>query len=137
MVARSQGANEAAKRGALALAVRSIGTDNEPIAHTGAMRYELGLPRIPAFAVSLPDAERMAALHAQGKSLRLQFTLQAQSDIETTTQNVIGQIPGTDLAEEVVLISAHLDSWDLGRGALDDGAGIAIFSATTAGLRWR
>ncbi len=132
VVARSQGANEAAKRGALAVAIRSIGTDSERIAHTGAMRYELGLPRVPAFAVSVPDAERMAALHADGKTLRLQFTLEAQSDVETTTQNVIGEIPGSDLADEVVLISGHLDSWDLGRGAVDDGAGVAIVSAAAA-----
>lgn len=133
VVARSQGAVEAAKRGALAVGIRSIGTDNERIAHTGAMRYELGLPRIPAFAVSVPDADRIAALHATGRTLRIQFTLDAQSDIETTTQNVIAEVPGTDLAHEIVLIGGHLDSWDLGRGAVDDGAGCAITSAA-AGL---
>ncbi len=132
VVARSQGAVEAAKRGALAVGIRSIGTDNERIAHTGAMRYELGLPRIPAFAVSVPDADRIAALHATGRTLRMQFTLDAQSDVETTTQNVIAEVPGTDLANEVVLIGGHLDSWDLGRGAIDDGAGCAITSAAAA-----
>jgi carboxypeptidase Q len=132
VVARSQGAIEAAKRGALAVGIRSIGTDIERIAHTGAMRYELGLPRIPAFAVSVPDANRIAALQASGRALRLQFTLDAQSDVETTTQNVIAEVPGTDLADEIVLISGHLDSWDLGRGAIDDGAGCAIASAAGA-----
>jgi carboxypeptidase Q len=134
VVARSQGAIEAAKRGALAVAIRSIGTDIERIAHTGAMRYELGLPRIPAFAVSVPDAERIAALHATGRTLRLHFTLDAQSDIETTTQNVIAEVPGTDLADEIVQIGGHLDSWDLVRGVIDDGAGCAIASAAGAVL---
>ncbi len=132
VVARSQGAVEAAKRGALALAIRSIGTDNERIAHTGAMRYELGVPRVPAFAVSVPDADRIAALNATGRTLRLQFKLDAKSDVETTTQNVIAEIPGTELPEEIVLISGHLDSWDLGRGAVDDGAGCAISAAAAA-----
>lgn len=127
--ARSQGAVEAAKRGAVALAIRSIGTDNERIAHTGAMRYELGQPQIPAFAVSVPDAERMAALHAGGATLRLHFALAARSGVEVVTHNVIGEVPGTDLADEIVLLGAHLDSWDLGVGALDDGAGVAIVSA--------
>ena len=127
--ARSQGAVEAAKRGALALAIRSIGTDRERIAHTGAMRYELGQPQIPAFAVSVPDAERIAALHAGGATLRLQFTLAARSGVEAVTHNVIAELPGSDLADEIVLLGAHLDSWDLGVGALDDGAGVAIVSA--------
>lgn len=130
--ARSQGAIEAAKRGALAVGIRSIGTDNERIAHTGAMRYELGLPRVPAFAVSVPDADRIAALNATGRTLRMQFTLDAQSDVETSTQNVIAEVPGTDLAHEIVLIGGHLDSWDIGRGAVDDGAGCAITSAAAA-----
>ena len=138
--ARWSGAVEAARRGALALAIRSIGTSSaatgERIAHTGAMRYEIGVPRIPAFAVSVPDADRLAALNAQGQTLRLQLSLQAQSDVDATTHNVIGEVPGTDLAHEIVLISAHLDSWDLGQGALDDGAGVAIVTAA-AGLLQR
>jgi hypothetical protein len=134
--ARSQGAVEAAKRGAVALAIRSIGTANERIAHTGAMRYELGQPQIPAFAVSVPDADRIALLHASNAPLRLHFTLAARSGVEVVTHNVIGELPGTDLAEEIVLLGAHLDSWDLGVGALDDGAGVAIVSAA-AGVMQR
>lgn len=135
VVARSNGAIEAGKRGALALGIRSIGTANERIAHTGAMRYELGLPRIPAFAVSVPDADRLAALHTDGKTLRLQLHLQAHSGVEATTHNVIAEVPGGDLAHEIVLIGAHLDSWDLGAGALDDGAGVAIVTAAAALLQ--
>jgi len=80
----------------------------------------------------VPDANRIGALVATGRTLRLQFTLDAQSDVETTTQNVIAEVPGTDLADEIVLISGHLDSWDLGLGAIDDGAGCAIASAAGA-----
>ncbi len=127
--ARFSGAVEASRRGAVALAIRSIGTDRDRIAHTGAMGYDLTVPRIPAFAVSVPDAELMARLNARGETLRLQFTLEARSDVEATTHNVIAEIPGTDLAEEIVLLGAHLDSWDVGQGALDDGAGVAIVSA--------
>ncbi len=136
VVARALGPVEAARRGALALAIRSIGTDNDPIAHTGATRYEIGVPRIPAFAISVPDADRLAALQSQvqadGKSLRLQFTLASKSDVEATTQNVIGEVPGTDLAHEIVAIGGHLDSWDLGVGAVDDGAGVSITAAAAA-----
>jgi hypothetical protein len=136
VVARAQGPVEAARRGAVALAIRSIGTDNDPIAHTGATRYEIGVPRIPAFAVSVPDANRLAALQSQveagGKPLRLHFTLASRSDVEATTANVIGEIPGTDLANEIVCIGGHLDSWDLGVGAVDDGAGVSITAAAAA-----
>jgi hypothetical protein len=139
VAARGLGAIVAARRGAVALGIRSIGTsgarDGEPVAHTGAMRYELGLPRIPAFAVSVPDADRLAALHGEGKTLRLKLQLQARGDVEATTHNVIAEVPGGDLAHEIVLISAHLDSWDLGVGALDDGAGVAIVTAAAALLR--
>ncbi len=133
--ARVNGASEAAKRGALAFGLRSIGTDRERIAHTGAMAYEIGVPRIPAFAVSVPDADTVAALHAAGQTLRLRVALQAQSDVDATTHNVIGEVAGTDLADEIVLIGAHLDSWDLGVGAVDDGAGVAIVTAAAALLQ--
>jgi hypothetical protein len=132
VAARGQGAVEAARRGAIAVGIRSIGTDRAPIAHTGAMRYDLSVPQIPAFAMSVPDAERVAALHADGKALRLRLNLQARSDVDALTHNVIAEVPGTDLADEIVLIGGHLDSWDLGRGAQDDGAGCTISAAAAA-----
>ncbi len=136
VAARINGAAEAGKRGALALGIRSIGTDRERIAHTGAMNYDIGVPRIPAFAISVPDADALAALHAQGQTLRLQLQLQSRSGVDTQSHNVIGEVTGTDLAHEIVLIGAHLDSWDLGPGAVDDGAGVAIVTAA-AGLLQR
>ncbi len=130
VAARSQGPIEAARRGALALGIRSIGTDRAPIAHTGATRYDLSLPRIPAFAISVPDAELLAEqVAAGGPALRLQLRLAARSDVDASTHNVLAEVPGTDLKDEIVLIGAHLDSWDLGQGAQDDGAGVAIVSA--------
>ena len=130
--ARGNGAVEAAKRGALAMGLRSIGTDRERIAHTGAMRYVIDVPRIPAFAVSVPDAERMAALQTQGRPLRMRLLMSNQTDVAARTLNVIAEVQGSDLAHEIVLISAHLDSWDLGQGAVDDGAGVAIVTSAAA-----
>lgn len=129
VAARSAGAVEAARRGAVAVAIRSIGTDHDRIAHTGAMRYEPQVAQIPAFAVSVPDADLIARLHGRGLVPRLQVSLQSQGGIAATSHNVIAEVPGTDLAEQVVLIGAHLDSWDVGHGALDDGAGVAIVTA--------
>ncbi len=142
VLARIAGAVEAARRGAVAVAIRSIGTDADRVAHTGAMRYDPQVAQIPAFAVSVPDADFIARLYAQqqaqrhsqqnpggGAPLRLRFILQARRDVAATTHNVIAEVPGSDLADEIVLISAHLDSWDLGQGALDDAAGVGIVSA--------
>jgi carboxypeptidase Q len=139
---RVTGASEAAKRGALALAIRSVGTSSNRIAHTGAMRYDIALPRLPAFAVSTPDADLIAGLQtqaqaqaqaqAQSKLLRLHFTLDAREGVEVVTHNLIAEIKGSELPDEVVLIGAHIDSWDLGQGALDDGAGVAIVMAAAA-----
>jgi hypothetical protein len=134
--ARINGAVEAARRGALAMGIRSIGTDRARVAHTGAMNYVVDVPRIPAFAISVPDADALAALHAQGQTLRLRLHLQSQVDDKAQSQNVLCEVLGTDLAHEIVLISAHLDSWDLGPGAQDDGAGVAIVTAA-AGLLQR
>jgi hypothetical protein len=139
--ARLNGAVEAARRGALALAIRSVGTSGTSgaagtggaaVAHTGAMRYDLSVPRIPAFAVSVPDADHIAALVAAGRTPRLQFTLQARSGVVASTANVVAEVPGGDLADEIVLLSAHLDSWDVGQGALDDASGVGIVSAAAA-----
>lgn len=132
--ARVNGAIEAARRGAVAVGIRSIGTDRTRIAHTGAMRYDLQVPRIPAFAVSVPDAERIAELHAAGRPMRLRVKMDNRSDVEATTHNLIAEVSGSDLAHEIVQIGAHLDSWDLGQGAIDDGAGIAIVSAAAAAI---
>ncbi|WP_284616868.1 M20/M25/M40 family metallo-hydrolase [Aquabacterium humicola] len=138
VAARSIGAIEAARRGALAVAIRSIGTDRDRLPHTGAMRYDPAVPAIPAVAVSVPDAELIARLAAHPMSasrpLKMHLTLQAEGGVPVTTHNVIAEVPGTDLADEVVLIGAHLDSWDLGTGAIDDGAGVGIVVAAAKAI---
>lgn len=134
VLARVAGAVEAARRGAVAVAIRSIGTDRDRIAHTGALRYDPQVAQIPALAVSVPDAELIARLHARGQAMRLALHLQATPGVAAITHNVIGEVPGTDLAREVVLIGAHLDSWDVGQGALDNGAGVGIVLSAAKAL---
>jgi len=126
--ARLNGAIEAGKRGALAVAIRSIGTELDRFAHTGAMRYDEAVPKLPAIAVSVPDANLITRLQQRGRPPRLQIVLQARR-VDATSHNVIAEVPGTDLAQEIVLLGAHLDSWDVGQGAVDDGAGVGIVSA--------
>lgn len=134
VAARTGGAVEAGKRGAVAVAIRSIGTDHDAIAHTGGMRYDPQVKPIPSLAVSIPDAERIAAWQAAGKPLRMEMKIAPTSIVEVPSANVVGEIPGTDLANEVVLVGAHLDSWDITPGALDDGAGVGIALATGRAL---
>lgn len=123
---RVQGASIAANLGAVALVVRSVGTSDERFAHTGGMRYDVNAPRIPAFSLSNPDADTLSRQLKTNKQLRLRLKSTAREMPPTWSANVIGEIPGTDRADEIVLLGAHLDSWDLGQGALDDGAGVAI-----------
>jgi hypothetical protein len=134
--ARFIGAVEAARRGALAFGVRSIGTERSPVAHTGTMRYEIGVPRIPAFAVSAMDADVIAQQASNANTVRLNLRMDNRSDVDATTHNVLAEVPGHgEQAHEIVLIGAHLDSWDLGPGAQDNAAGVAIVSAAAAHIQ--
>jgi carboxypeptidase Q len=126
VVVRGSGPARAGKLGAVAVLVRSIGTDGNRLPHTGATRYEAGGPRVPAAALSGPDADLLAAELATGKSVRFRLRLGARTLADAQSANVIGEIPGRERPEEIVLLGCHLDSWDLGTGALDDGAGCAI-----------
>jgi carboxypeptidase Q len=123
---RGRGAIAAAKLGAAGVIIRSIGTDESRAPHTGAMRYDEKVPKIPAAALSVPDADMLHRIVAQGKPVRFKMTLGAKSFPDADGANVIGDVPGSGAPDEVVLLGAHLDSWDLGQGALDDGAGCAI-----------
>jgi carboxypeptidase Q len=130
--ARGTGAVEAAKKGAKALLIRSIGTDRDRLAHTGTMRYVEGTPRIPAAALSNPDADLLSRMIQRGQSVRLRLDIVAGMRGEYTSYNVIGDIIGSERPDEFVVIGGHLDSWDLGTGAIDDGAGVAITMAAGA-----
>jgi len=122
---RRRGPSEAAKRGAVAYLLRSLGTDNHRLPHTGALNYEDGTPRIPAAALAIPDADRLERLALQG-SVRIRLLLTPTVRESAPSWNVVGEIKGGERPDEIVLIGGHLDSWDLGTGATDDGAGVAI-----------
>ncbi|HBL29623.1 MAG TPA: peptidase M28 family protein [Acidobacteria bacterium] len=123
---RGRGALVAGKLGAAALLLRSVGTDNNRTPHTGAMRYEEGQPKIPAAALSNPDADLLEAQLASGKPVRVRLKLGSRRLPDEESANVIGEIPGREKPEEIVLLGCHLDSWFPGTGAVDDGAGCAI-----------
>lgn len=127
--ARWVGASIAAQKGALASVIKSVGTDYHRNPHTGGTRVVDGM--IPAGALSLPDAanlERMVQ-RAAGRPLMMKLTLTPQNIGQTESGNVVGEIIGRDPALPPVLLACHLDSWDLGTGAIDDGAGCAIIAA--------
>ena len=126
---RVSGAAQAAKLGAKAVIIRSVGTDNSRFAHTGVMRYEEDVAKIPAGAISTADADNLEAMFESQQDIILSLNMQAKEAGWQTSYNVIGEFTGTERPDEVVLISAHLDSWDEGTGALDDGAGVGIVTA--------
>jgi hypothetical protein len=123
--ARTQSASIAAKKGAVAVVVRSVGTAPDRAPHTGALRYVDGIAKIPAAALGVADAELLHRELERGPvKLRLVLTPQELSPVDGF--NVVGEVPGSSSPSEIVLLGAHLDSWELGMGALDDGAGCAI-----------
>ena len=133
VAARRSGASEAAKKGALGLLIRSIGTDSDRMPHTGLMQYADGVVKIPAAALANPDADLLSNMLRRGKPVRVQLDIDAGwTGTSKTAYNVIGEIRGREKPNEVVVIGGHLDSWDLGTGAIDDGAGVAITMAAGA-----
>jgi carboxypeptidase Q len=135
VAARVDGAHEAAQRGAVAFMMRSAGTDNHRIVHTGTVRYTAGRVPIPAFAVSNPDADQIERLAALGETVRVRLVSGASYRSDAHSQNVVADVRGSDRAQEVVLLGAHLDSWDQGTGAIDDGTGTAIIIAAAKLIR--
>ncbi|WP_028920093.1 M28 family peptidase [Pseudoxanthomonas suwonensis] len=136
---RSKGPSAAIRKGAIGFLMRSAGTDSHRVPHTGITRFDDGLTPVPSAALSIPDAEQLARLVARGP-VKLRLAIDAGWNGTYTSQNVIGEITGSSRPQEVVLISGHLDSWDLGTGAIDDAAGIGISMAAAkliAGLPQR
>jgi hypothetical protein len=133
-VAARSGASEASGKGAVALLIRSIGTDNDRMPHTGMQRYAEGAVKVPAAALSNPDADLLVNMLKRGKPVRVRLDIDVGFTGKTVhAWNVIGEMRGRGkLADEVVVIGGHLDSWDLGTGAIDDGAGVAISMAAGA-----
>ena len=128
---RSRGPSAAIRAGAGAFVMRSAGTSNHRNPHTGITRFDDGLTPIPSAALSAPDADQLARLVALGEPVRIRVALDCGWDGTANSFNVIGEITGSHrkLRGEVVVIGGHLDSWDLGTGAVDDGAGVAITMA--------
>lgn len=132
---RRQGPNLAAKRGAAAFIIRSIGTDSHRNPHTGNTNWDEDVKPIPAAAVSNPDADLIERADARSPgNLRIDLLLTPRFIGEQESGNVIAEVPGSDPAAGIVLIGGHLDSWDLGTGALDDGAGVAITAAAAKAI---
>ncbi len=132
VVYRSHGPSAAARQGALACLIRSVGGADYRLPHTGMTDYAKDAPKIPAGAVTAEDADLIANLVPQGPvKMKLVLTPQTLPDIESA--NVIADIKGSEHPEQVIIVSGHLDSWDLGTGAIDDGAGVAV-SMETANL---
>ena len=125
---RGDGPSAAARAGAVGVLIRSIGTDRNRLPHTGGLTYAEDAGRIPAAALSVPDAELLARIVEEGHPVRVRFTLGCGDGPPAESANVVGEVPGRSPARrgEIVLLGAHLDSWDLGTGAIDDGAGCAI-----------
>ena len=123
---RGNSASEGAKKGALAVIIRSLGLAIDKHPHTGSMRYEEDIDQIPAAAISTFDAELIAEYIALHPTQNLEFVLEmdCRKLEDKTSYNVIGEIPGTSSPDKIITIGGHLDSWDTGEGAHDDGAGV-------------
>src|SRR5437870_1823402 len=122
---RGDGPSAAARQVAVACLIRSVGGAEYRLPHTGQTKYADDAPKIPAAAVTVEDAELISDLVRQGPvKLRLVLTPQILPDVESAS--VIGDIKGSEHPEQIVVVSGHLDSWDLGTGAIDDGAGVAV-----------
>ncbi len=125
---RFGGAMAAARLGAVGVLVRSAGGSQNRLPHTGVMGYADGVTKIPGAAVTYEDAETIAYLAKMGK-VRIKLTMTPQTLPDAESYNVIADLKGSEKPDEVVIVSGHLDSWDLGQGAIDDGAGVAVSMA--------
>jgi hypothetical protein len=125
VIYRSDGPSAASRQGAAACLIRSVGGADYRIPHTGQTKYADDAPKIPAGAVTAEDADLIVDLVKQG-AVKMKLVLTPQTLPEVESANVIGDIKGSEHPEQVVIVSGHLDSWDLGTGAIDDGAGVAV-----------
>ncbi len=121
---RSKGAMEAGKMGAVAVLVRSMTTRLDDVPHTGAMNYADTIPKIPAAAISTVGAETLSDRLKKEQGLKVRIKLDCETLPDVESANVVGDLRGSSLPNEVILIGGHLDSWDKGQGAHDDGAGV-------------
>ena len=133
--ARFVGPNIAAKKGAAAIVIRSIGTDYHRNPHTGNTNFDPGVTPIPAGALSIPDAENLERMIARGKPVRMKLKLTPKNVGMQTSGNVLAEVKGSNPELPMIVIACHLDSWDLGTGAIDDAAGCGIIGAAAKHLK--
>src|SRR6185503_4361830 len=128
---RRQGPTVASRKGAAAIVVRSIGTDYHRNGHTGVQSFGEGARPIPAAALTLPDAEQLQRIlnRAGSRPVRMRLTLTPRNIGTRQSGNVVAEVPGTDPSAGVIIVGGHLDSWDLGTGAVDNAAGVSITTA--------
>jgi carboxypeptidase Q len=126
VVYRGDGPSRAAARGAVAALIRSVGPPGLRTPHTGALRYADGQPQIPAAAVSTEDADRLQRMHNRGIRIRLRLRMEARFLPDADSFNLIAEIRGRELPDEIVVVSGHFDSWDVGTGSSDDGGGCVV-----------
>jgi Zn-dependent M28 family amino/carboxypeptidase len=126
---RRQGPTIASKKGAIAIVVRSIGTDHHRNAHTGVMTFADGARPIPAAALTIPDAEQLVRILKRGKPVTLRLRLESTTIAGAQSGNVVAEVPGREPSLAPILVGGHLDSWDLATGAIDDASGVAIAAA--------
>ena len=123
---RTIGASRAARTGAVACLVRSVGLDGLRTPHTGMLSYEADQPRIPAAAVPVEDALRLQRLVDGGVRVRLRLVMEARMLADAESANVVAEIRGRERPDEIVVVGGHFDSWDVGTGAVDDGGGCIV-----------
>jgi carboxypeptidase Q len=123
---RAAGPSRAAVLGATAVLVRSVGPPGLRTPHTGALRYVDGQPQIPAAAVTVEDADQLQRMQDRGTPARVRLKMEARFLPDADSANVVGEIRGRELPNEVVVVSGHLDSWDVGTGSTDDGGGCVV-----------
>jgi Zn-dependent M28 family amino/carboxypeptidase len=123
---RRSGAARAAEHGAVAALIRSVSPTSLYTPHTGNMSLDDGIPPIPAAALTLEDSAWLNRLSKAGIPLEMYLNIQAKMEKDGLSYNVIAEIPGREIPEEIVVSSCHIDSWDVGQGAHDDGAGCVM-----------
>lgn len=119
---RGGGASAAAKVGAVASIIRSVATFSMQSPHTGGMRYDPAVPKIPTAAISIEEADMLDRLAKRGKTLKVKLVMNARTLPDAPSRNVVAELRGSERPDEIVVVGGHIDSWDVGQGAMDDGA---------------
>jgi carboxypeptidase Q len=123
---RANGPSRAARYGAVAMLIRAVGPEGLRTPHTGALQYVADAPKIPAAAITTEDADRIQRLTDRGSHIVIHLKMEAHFEPDAESANVVAEVRGRERPDEVVVVSGHLDSWDVGSGATDDGGGCVV-----------